>query len=111
MKKKLTKGEIKVLQKKFNSIVRETARGNFECWVDVPNFRKVRAEITDIHFGNIFWKSFRVTFLEKINQTREELVDCDGTCWSMNCDGHYEEVTRLYTEDTVKAEQITIIKK
>ena len=111
MGKQLTKGEIKIKQKRLNALVRETARGNLECWVDVPNFKKVKAEITDIRFGNIFWKPFGVRFLEKINQTREELVECEGTCWSMDeCEGHYKEVTRLYTEDGFTAEKITIIK-
>jgi hypothetical protein len=108
---KLTKAEIKVKQKRFNALVRETARGNFECWVDVPNFRKVRAEITEIRFGNIFWKPFHVHFLEDISQTRDELTyDCE--CWCPDeCNGHYQEVTSRYSEDGFTAEKITIIKK
>lgn len=111
MEKQLTKGEIKIIQKKFNSIIRETARGNFECWVDVPDFRKVKAEITDLHFDNVIWKPISVRFLEKINRTDKELVYGNG-CWCPDdCQGHYEEVTRLYREDAVKVEQVTIIKK
>ena len=110
MEKQLTKGEIKLLQKKFNSIVRETARGNFECWVDLPEFRKVKAEITDIDFRNIIWKPIGVRFLEEFNRTDKELVYGEG-CWCPDeCEGHWEDVTTRYIDDVVKVDWVTIIK-
>ena len=70
MGKKLTKDEVehRATQKKFNAIIRHMARGNFECWVDIPDFRKVKAEITGLTFTNIIWKPISVHFLEKINR-------------------------------------------
>ena len=100
--------EIEDVQDKFNEILTELSKNTRECIVDLPNFRKVKAEIIQIDFKNIVWRPIQVHFLDGLE--REENVREYGHPtfgYEMEDEGIIVKRKVPYTEDWVHPDWIT----
>lgn len=109
--KYITTKEDKILYRKLKTILRETSKGKHKCLVDLPNFRKVKAEIVGFDFRNIIHRPIEVHFLEGM-QREESYIDYEEMAWGMdeNNYGVMKKRQVSYEYDWVSVNQIELEK-
>ena len=59
--------EGKLAYRELKKVLRELVKGNHMCMVDVPNYKKVKAEIIGVNFRNILYQPICRTFRNDSN--------------------------------------------
>lgn len=112
MEKQLTPQEINKIDERFNFILQKIVEGKTKCNVAIPNYKKVKCEITGIDLTNNVWKPFTIHFLEPIYYL-EEVEDENGINWGGDQDSPLptKTVPVLQHWEHVKVNWITNMKK